>query len=273
MPAFITPQKCICITIHMRTILTTGYQRKQGRNRGLIATPKRGALIKKNYRFVDFKRIIFPKAKLTIMRKHLYDPNRTAKLTLICAKHAIIMNILECDYAPEQKFLYNLKNPKNVKEKGSSNFLINLPLGSVIHNIALVGGMGGKFIRAAGTSAVLLKKEDVWGGKALIKLKSGEQRLFMNNAIATLGVVGNHEHFIRDYKKAGVIRRLGIRPRVRPSVMNPVDHPMGGRTKGGCAPRSKTGKLSHGPATASKKSHNLILLSARKSRRIKKRKK
>lgn len=251
----------------MRILLTTGYQRKFGRNRGLIAAPRRGALIKRNYRFVDFKRTEFSKTPMIILKEKIYDPNRTAKLTLVSVAYSKITYVLESEYSTDQKFIYNLKTPKNIKEKGSSNYIINMTLGTIIHGIEIIRGMGAKLIRAAGTSAILLKKDDSLGGKALIKLKSGEHRLFMNNVVASFGVVGNHEHFLRDYKKAGTIRRFGIRPRVRPSVMNPVDHPMGGRTKGGCAPKSKTGKLSHGPATASKKAHNLIVISSRKSRR------
>ena len=127
--------------------------------------------------------------------------------------------------------------------------------------------MGAKLIRAAGTSAILLKKEQKPWGYSIIKLKSGEHRAISNQAVACVGVVGNHRHFLRNYGKAGITRLFGKRPRVRPSAMNPVDHPMGGRTRGGCAPKSKTGKLSHGPSSAPKKAHKRIMVTARKSRK------
>jgi len=81
-----------------------------------------------------------------------------------------------------------------------------------------------------------------------------------------MGVVSNHTHFLINSKTAGTIRRQGFRPRVRPTAMNPVDHPMAGRTRGGCAPQNKRGLLSLGTKTARRKKHHLILISARKSR-------
>jgi len=126
--------------------------------------------------------------------------------------------------------------------------------------------MGAKLVRAAGNSAVLLRKDEKFEGNALIKLKSGEHRLISSKAVASVGTVSNQTYFLRNLKKAGTVRLQGIRPRVRPSVMNPVDHPMGGRTKGGCIPQSRTGKIA-GRSPKIKKSHKLILVSARKSRK------
>jgi len=131
----------------------------------------------------------------------------------------------------------------------------------------MVPGCGAKIAKSAGNSAVLLRIDKKFNTKVLLKLKSGSHRLFSENAVASVGTVSNHIHFLRQYEKAGTIRRYGIRPRVRPSAMNPVDHPMAGRTKGGSAPQSKTGKLSLGTSTVGKKRHNLILVTSRKSRR------
>lgn len=247
----------------MCNILITGKSATGGRNRGTISTPRRKSLVAKKYRFLDFKRNVCKNQALELLKKEIKDPNRTANLSLIYLKHGYFTKILASQYTKKQKVVKNYEIPKNPKETGYSAKIITIPLGTILHNLEMLPERGGKLIRAAGTSAVLLK---IVAEKCLIKLNSGEHRYLSNQILACFGAVGNHEHFLNKLKKAGDTRLRGRKSRVRPSAMNPVDHPMGGRTKGGCAPQSKTGKLSHGPSTLGKKSHNLILISSRKNR-------
>ena len=247
----------------MPTLLSFGKREKGGRNRGLIAVPRRKALVKNRTRFIDWKRKACARQALVIVEHNIYDCNRTANLTLLAYPEGALSFIIETTYINEQKITFNLHVQENPKFKGWSNFVQNLPLGTIICCIETIPGLGAKLIRSAGTSAVLLKKTEKF---AVIKLKSGEHRKFSNKAIVVVDIVGNSKYKLRNYKKAGIRRLLGVRPTVRAFARNPVDHPMGGRTKGGCTPKSQTGKLSHGSSTKPKKKHKLILISARQTR-------
>lgn len=224
--------------------LSFGLRQKGGRiTHGPITSPRRGALVKQLYRFLDTKR----KTSLNmnggiIIQHYLYDPNRTGFISLISTTNAIITYILAADYPQDQEKVYNLQEAPIKKEKGWSNFLKKISLGTILYNIEFFPGNGGQIARAAGNFALLLKKEKK-KKRVVLKLKSGELRLISQKCTAVCGITSNQKHFLRNYKKAGVIRHFGIRPRVRPSSMNPVDHPMGGRTRGGCAPQNKNGKL------------------------------
>jgi len=181
--------------------------------------------------------------------------------------NGILTYILAAEMPSDQTNVFNLKQASQPADCAWSNYLRLLPLGSIIYNCELRPNQGGQIARSAGNFALILaKKKTKNKPKIILKLKSGEHRAVSQNCIASIGIVSNHIHFLKNYKTAGAIRRHGIRPRVRPSAMNPVDHPMAGRTRGGCAPQSKQGRLSVGPKTAKKKSHSLIILSARKSR-------
>jgi large subunit ribosomal protein L2 len=246
--------------------IIVGKKQNGGRSFGMISMPKRGALVGRKYRFIDFKRSENGASSMIIIKRNVYDPNRSGPITLVIYRNGLLGYIIENIYTETQKLVYNLKEPKKIKEAGWSSYLKYLPLGTTINNIESIPGLGSKYIRSAGINAVLLKK-NVNANNIIVRFKSGGHRLVSDKVIGSVGIIGNNEHFLRNYKKAGTIRLLGRRPRVRPSVMNPVDHPMGGRTKGGCAPRSKTGKLSHGPSTLTKKPHSLVVVSARKSRK------
>jgi len=241
----------------MRTLkihqLTFGLHQHGGRNHGRISVARRGSLVKRNYRFLDTKRTMFPGEYGALIIRALYDPNRSGYIALLLYPNAVLAYVLAANYTATQKVVYNLTVPPINKEKGWSNYLKLIPLGAIIFNIELVPGLGAKITKAAGNSAVLLRNDVKLKNHVLIKLKSGEHRLISNKGIASVGIVSNNHYFLRDYKKAGTIRRYGIRPRVRPSAQNPVDHPMAGRTRGGCAPKSRTGKLSLGISTAKKK--------------------
>jgi len=249
--------------------LSYGLRQLGGRQKhGPITCPRRGQLVKTLYRFLDTKRTILTTAYgATIIQRYKYDPNRSAFLSLIMMPNGILTYILAADIPITQLKIYNLQQPPKQNEKGWSNFLRLVPLGSMIFNIESVPGTGAQVARSAGTFAVLIaRKNDKINKRVVLKLKSGEHRLFSQNSIASMGVVSNHTYFLRDYRTAGTVRRYGFRPRVRPAAMNPVDHPMAGRTRGGCAPQNKNGLLSLGTKTARIKSHKLIITSARKSR-------
>lgn len=129
---------------------------------------------------------------------------------------------------------------------GDSCKILNFPSGVLIHNISLHPKGTGQLIRSAGCSSILVRKEY---DHSLLKLKSGELRYFDSAVTASLGTVAGEEHFLKHHIKAGVTRRLGKRPRTRPSAMNPVDHPMGGRTKGGSQPVTFKGILNFNRST------------------------
>lgn len=231
--------------------LTSDLKKSGGRNnKGRITVRSRGGGAKRRYRIIDFRRNKddIP-AKVQAIE---YDPNRTANIALLA-------------YADGEK-RYILA-PKGLKvgdvvesgadadiKPGNALPLINIPVGTVIHNIELKAGKGGILVRSAGAGAQLMAKE---GGFATIKLPSGEVRLVHVNCKATVGTVGNAEHELLTIGKAGKTRYMGRRPHVRGSAMNPVDHPHGGGEGrapiGRPAPSTPWGKKAHGVKTRRKK--------------------
>ncbi len=248
--------------------LMFGIRQIGGRTKkGSITCPRRGALVKQTYRFLDFKRAIVtgPFGAL-ILKPYCYCPFRSGYISIILLPNGILTHILATKMPITQTHIFNLNAPEILREKGWSNFTKLLPLGSIINNIELTPNQGGQIARSAGNFATILaKKTKGKNQRVIIKLKNGENRAIALNCIASVGIVSNHLHFTRKYETAGTTRRRGFRPRVRPSAMNAVDHPMGGRTKGGCAPQSKLGKI-NGKPTSKKKSHSLILIGARRVR-------
>lgn len=202
---------------------------------------------KKKYRKVDFKRDKknIEAAVLTIE----YDPNRSAFIALIEYTDGEKRYIL----APQglQVGAKVVSNENAAPEIGNTLQLKNMPLGTMVHNIEMQPGHGGKIARSAGSSAQLTNKEDRY---AILKMPSGELRKVLINCFATVGVVGNSDHNLQKMGKAGRNRWRGIRPRNRGVAMNPVDHPMGGgegKASGG-HPRSRTGKYAKGEKTRTK---------------------
>jgi len=230
--------------------LTSRLKSEGGRSQGQIITPRRGDYSKRIYRYVDFKRIIFPEYKCLVLHS-LYDPNRSANICLVCYPTGVLSYILQPAKLNTGDIIINMtQSPINF---GDSSSLAQIPSGRLIHNIQ------GKFTRSAGCSTILIRKDY---DQALIKFKSGELRFFHTSVLASLGSIGNENHFLRNYKYAGVIRRLGRRPRTRPSSMNPVDHPMGGRTRGGVQPTNKKGVITLHRKTV-KTHHSNILYTKR----------
>lgn len=218
----------------------------------------RSIMVKQSYRFLDTKRSVYPGIGATILQTQP-DPTRSANVTVILYPNGVITYILEGQLLPDQNKLYNLKLASQ-HERGYSNFLKLLPIGSVVHNVELVPGKGGKIAKSAGSKALLLKRS---GAHILLRLKSGAERLVGSNCMAVTGLVGNQNHFLRNLNRAGFARLLGRRPHTRACSKNPVDHPLGGRTRGGAQPQNINGKLS-GTPTAKRRFHDLEILSARR---------
>ena len=207
-----TPEKSLVVTLN----------KKAGRNnQGKITVRHQGGGVKRKYRIIDFKRNKFDVEGVVASIE--YDPNRSANIALI--------NYLD----GEKRYIIA---PKGLKvgdkivagsnadiKTGNALPIMNIPVGTVIHNIELRPGKGGSLARSAGSSAQILGRE---GNYVMIRLSSGEQRRVLGTCMATIGVVGNEDFNLVKLGKAGRKRHMGIRPTVRGSVMNPNDHPHGG---------------------------------------------
>ena len=209
---------------------------KAGRNSyGRITVRHQGGGNRQKYRIIDFKRNSKDDMVATVIGIE-YDPNRSANIALIeyeDGERAYILAPL--GLTDGDKVVSGLK--ADIKP-GNCMPIENIPVGTLIHNIELNPGQGGKMVRSAGQSAQLMAKE---GKYAHVRLPSGEMRLVMTRCRATIGTVGNTDHENVKIGKAGRKRNMGIRPTVRGSVMNPVDHPHGGGE--GRAPVGRPGPL------------------------------
>jgi large subunit ribosomal protein L2 len=215
---------------------------------------------KQKYRIIDFKRN--KHAVPAIVATIEYDPNRSGRIALLHYADGEKRYIL----AP-----HGLKVGQTVlsgigaaPEIGNALPLSEIPLGTVIYNVELQPGQGGKLVRSAGSFAQLLNRD---GKYAIVKLASGETRMIVAACLATIGSVSNPDHSLERKGKAGANRWRGVRPRTRPVAMNPVDHPMGGgegRASGG-HPRSRKGLIAKGYKTRTPKKHsNKFIIERRK---------
>ena len=249
--------------------LLAGKKKTAGRNnQGKITVRHHGGGNRQKYRIVDFKR----NQKDGMPAKVLgieYDPNRTANIALICYADGEKAYIL----APEglTDGMEVMSGADAEARVGNCLPLEKIPVGSSIHNIELLPGKGGQLVRSAGNSAQLMAKE---GEYATLRLPSGEMRMVSAQCRATIGIVGNGEHNLINYGKAGRIRNMGIRPTVRGSVMNPNDHPHGGGEGrapiGRPGPSTPWGKPAMGLKTRKKKkSSNKLIMRRRDGRAIK----
>ncbi|MBT8377231.1 MAG: 50S ribosomal protein L2 [Winogradskyella sp.] len=237
-------------------------KRSGGRNsQGKMTMRYLGGGHKKKYRIIDFKR---DKEGIPAEVKSIeYDPNRTAFIALVNYQDG------EKRYIIAQNGLQVGQNVVSGKsgvapEIGNSLPLSEIPLGTIISCIELHPGQGAVMARSAGSFAQLMARD---GKFATVKLPSGETRMILANCMATIGVISNSDHQLMVSGKAGRSRWLGRRPRTRPVVMNPVDHPMGGgegRASGG-HPRSRKGIPAKGYRTRSKtKASNKYIVERRK---------
>ncbi len=244
----------------LEPIKKTGGRNAQGRR----AMRYIGGGHKKQYRIIDFKRNKH-NVEATVDSIQ-YDPNRTAFIALLQYADGEKRYIL----APQglQVGAKVIAGDAVAPEIGNALQMKNIPLGTVIHNIEMQPGQGGKLVRSAGASAQLANKEEAY---AVLKMPSGELRKVLINCYATVGVVSNSDHNLETAGKAGVNRWKGIRPRVRGVAMNPVDHPMGGgegRASGG-HPRSRTGKYAKGEKTRTKgKGSDKLIIQRRDGKKL-----
>ena len=246
-----TPEKSLVVTV----------KKNGGRNnQGKITVRHQGGGAKRKYRIIDFKRnkLNVPGTVASIE----YDPNRTANIALI-------------NYADGEKRY--IIAPKGLTvgmtvmagadadiKVGNALPIINIPVGTMIHNIELRPGKGGELARSAGASAQILGRE---GNYVMIRLSSGEQRKVLESCMATVGVVGNEDASLVKIGTAGRKRHMGIRPTVRGSVMNPNDHPHGGgegrAPVGRKAPMTPWGKPALGLKTRKKKQSDKFIVRRR----------
>ena len=220
-----TPEKSLVVT----------KKKTNGRNnQGKITVRHRGGGVKRKYRLIDFKRI--KDGVTAIVSAIEYDPNRSSNIALITYKDGTKSYIL----APKDLKVGDVvESGKSVDVKiGNAMEIMNIPVGTVIHNIELRPGKGGQLARSAGNSAQILGRE---GKYVLIRLASGETRMILGTCRATIGVVGNEDYGLVKVGKAGRTRYKGVRPTVRGSVMNPNDHPHGGGE--GRAPVGRSGPM------------------------------
>jgi large subunit ribosomal protein L2 len=238
-------------------LLTEGKSHSGGRNNhGRITSRFRGGGHKQSYRLVDFKRRKF-NVPGTIERLE-YDPNRTAFIALVKYQDGELAYIL----APQRLRVGDqvVAGAKVDIKPGNAMPLAAIPVGTIIHNVEMKPGAGGKIGRAAGQYAQLVGKDS---GYAQIKLMSGELRIVRGECMATIGAVSNPDNSNQSLGKAGRSRWLGRKPHQRGVVMNPVDHPHGGgegRTSGGRHPVTPWGKPTKGYKTrVNKRTDSLII--------------
>jgi len=226
--------------------LLVSISRSGGRNNnGRVTAKRRGGGHRKQYRIIDFKR-----GKDGIEAKVVgieYDPNRSARIALLVYSDGEKRYII----APAKLNVGDaLVSGENAEIKiGNCLPLKDIPEGTLIHNIEMRPGKGAQIARSAGNGVQLMAKE---GEYVTLKLRSGEVRLIHKNCRATIGIVGNSDHENVSIGKAGRVRWMGRRPRVRAVAMNPVDHPMGGgegRSSGGRHPCSPWGQSAKGLKT------------------------
>jgi large subunit ribosomal protein L2 len=238
--------------------LTEPLTKSGGRdNHGHISMRRLGGGHKRKYRIIDFKRNRF--SEPAVVREIEYDPNRSARIALV-------------EFGDGEKRY--ILHPKGLKQGdtvtsgpgadiriGNALPLGEIPLGTAVHNIELKIGKGGQMCRSAGTSAQVVAKE---GDYVTLRMASTEMRLVHARCLATIGEVGNAEHELVSWGKAGKTRWMGRRPKVRGEVMNPVDHPHGGRTRGGRNVVSPWGKKEGVKTRNKKKASTRLIVRGRK---------
>ncbi len=244
--------------------LVTILKKNSGRNNsGTITVRHQGGRNKRFYRTIDFKRDKFNIDGRVVSVE--YDPNRTANIALISYKDGEKRYIL----APE-----GLKAGDRVvsgeitdTKPGNAMQLKNIPVGTMIHNIEMRRGRGGKLVRSAGVAALVMSRGE---GTVVIKMPSGEVRMFDELSMASIGQLGNLDHSNTQLGKAGRSRHRGIRPSVRGVAMDPGSHPHGGGEGrsgiGMKTPKTVYGKKAVGKTRNKKKASNKYILSRKKKR-------
>jgi large subunit ribosomal protein L2 len=240
--------------------LTEGKSSSGGRNNlGRITVRFRGGGHKQSYRVIDFKR-----RKLDVpgkVERIEYDPNRTSFIALIRYADDELAYII----APQRLAVGDevISGQQVDVKPGNAMPMSNMPVGTIVHNVELKLGKGAAMVRAAGTFAQIVGRDQ---GYVIVRLNSGEQRLVHGQCFATVGAVSNPDHMNASIGKAGRSRWLGQKPHNRGVTMNPVDHPHGGgegRTSGGRHPVTPWGKPTKGKKTRSNKSTDKFIVTSR----------
>jgi large subunit ribosomal protein L2 len=238
-------------------MLTEGKSKTGGRNNyGRITTRHIGGGHKQSYRLIDFKRRKHD-MPATVERLE-YDPNRTAFIALIKYTDGHLSYIL----APQRLAVGDqvVSGIKADVKPGNAMQLASMPIGTIVHNIEMKPGAGGKMARSAGAYAQLVGRDSGW---AVLRLTSGETRKVRAECLASIGAVSNADHTNEVTAKAGRTRWKGTRPTVRSITMNPVDHPNGGRTNGGKHWATPWGKPTKGYKTRKNKTTDRFIIRGR----------
>jgi large subunit ribosomal protein L2 len=238
--------------------LTEPLKKSGGRdNHGHISMRRLGGGHKRKYRVIDFKR---NKHGQPAVVEHIeYDPNRSARIALVIYGDGEKRYILHPKGLAVGDSVVSGKG-SDVRT-GNAMPLREVPLGTAVHNVELKPGKGGQMARSAGTSVQVVAKE---GEYVTLRMASTEMRLVHGDCLATIGEVGNAEHELISWGKAGKTRWMGRRPKVRGEVMNPVDHPHGGRTRGGRNVVSPWGKKEGVKTRNKKKASQRLIVRGRK---------
>ncbi|MGH7645446.1 MAG: 50S ribosomal protein L2 [Gemmatimonadales bacterium] len=236
-------------------------KRTAGRNnKGHVTTRHQGGGHKRRYRRIDFRRDKFGvPARVTAVE---YDPNRSARIVLLTYADGEKRYILH----PKGLSVGDtvVSGPGSDIRIGNALPLLEVPLGTTVHNVEMKVGKGGQLCRSAGTGVQVVAKE---GNHVTLRLRSTEMRMVRGECLATIGEVGNAEHELLSVGKAGKTRWLGRRPRVRGVAMNPVDHPLGGgegKSSGGRPPTSPWGKPEGRKTRHHKKPSSKLIVRGRK---------
>ena len=244
-----------------KSLLAPGRKTGGRNNAGRITTRHIGGGHKRKYRVIDFRR-----DKLEVPGKVAgieYDPNRSANIALIAYADGEKRYILApAGLRAGDTVVASRKADAEIKE-GNTLPLKLIPLGTFVHNVEMKPGKGGQMARSAGSYAQVVAKEGDYGH---LRVPSGEVKLIHLACTATIGQVGNIDHENVDWGKAGRSRWRGVRPTVRGTAMNPVDHPLGGgegRTKGGRHPCSPWGQLAKGLKTRKNKRTDKFIVKKR----------
>jgi large subunit ribosomal protein L2 len=242
-------------------MLTEGKPKTGGRNNdGRITTRHIGGGHKQAYRLIDFKRRKHDVAA-TVERLE-FDPNRTAFIALIKYKDGHLSYIL----APQRLQVGDqvVSGDKVDVKPGNAMPLAAMPIGTIVHNVEMKPGRGGQLARSAGAFVQLVGRDSGW---AVLKLNSGETRRVRAECMASIGAVSNPDHTNEVIAKAGRKRWMGIRPTVRSIAMNPIDHPNGGRTKGGKHWATPWGKPTKGFKTRKNKATDKYIVRSRSKKK------
>lgn len=231
-------------------------------NNGRITSRHKEAGAKKLYRIIDFKRNKFgvPGTVSTVE----YDPYRNCRIALVTYADGDKRYILLPKGLNVGDSVISAESGLDVKP-GNAMKLMNIPVGTSVHNIELKVGKGGQMVRSAGTSAQIMGRD---GKYVSLRMPSSEMRLVLGECMATVGTVGNEEYINIVIAKAGRSRHMGIRPQTRGSAMNPIDHPHGGgegKTNSGRHPVTPWGKPTKGSKTRRKKASDKLIITRRKS--------